>query len=255
VCYDSKAQPPIPVGEPTATRDEDLVLTAADGTQFAAYRAAPQTTPTAGIVILPDVRGLHQFYKDLAVRFAEQGVAAVALDYFGRSAGLTARNDDFEYRPHVMQLTFDAIQEDVAAALASLTEAAPGVPTFTVGFCMGGSLSYLMGTRDLPLTGVIGFYAGLSRDFAGAGTLMDRASDVHLPSLGLFGGADAHISADQVEAFDKALDSTGVPHEIVSYEGAPHSFFDHQAAEYATASADAWTRMLGFIASHAPAAA
>jgi len=245
----------MPVGEPSATRDEEVVLTSRDGTKVAAYLAAPRTAPTAGIVILPDVRGLHGFYKDLAVRFAEQGVAALALDYFGRSAGLSGRGDDFEWAPHVTQLTFDSFQEDLAAALDRLVAAAPGVPPFTVGFCMGGTLSYLTGTRALPLSGVIGFYAGLSRDFGGAGTLLDRATDVHLPSLGLFGGADAGIPADQVEALDKALDAGGAPHEIVSYEGAPHSFFDRRATEYATASADAWTRMLGFIAAHAPAAA
>jgi carboxymethylenebutenolidase len=38
-----------------------------------------------------------------------------------------------------------------------------------------------------------------------------------------------------------------VEHELVSYEGAPHSFFDRKQDEFADASADAWQRVLGFV--------
>src|SRR6185437_854845 len=91
VCYDLDARPPLPPVLGAAAGSQDLVLTAGDGTQFAAYAARAATPSGAGIVILPDVRGLHQFYKDLAVRFAEAGVDAVAVDYFGRTAGMTGR--------------------------------------------------------------------------------------------------------------------------------------------------------------------
>ena len=60
-----------------------------------------------GVVILPDVRGLYRFYEELALRFAERGYAAVAFDYFGRTAGAEKRDDDFEYMPHVRQTTRD----------------------------------------------------------------------------------------------------------------------------------------------------
>ena len=82
---------------------QDVVLTSADGTQFAAYIARPQASSGAGIVILPDVRGLFAFYKDLAERFASAGVEAIALDYFGRTAGLTPRGDDFDYMPPTLR--------------------------------------------------------------------------------------------------------------------------------------------------------
>jgi carboxymethylenebutenolidase len=61
------------------------------------------------------------------------------------------------------------------------------------------------------------------------------------------GGADQAISAADVAAFEEALTSTGVEHEIVTYDGAPHSFFDRKYEEFAEASADAWNRVLGFI--------
>ena len=65
--------------------------------------------------------------------------------------------------------------------------------------------------------------------------------------LGLFGGADTFIPAEQVEELNRHLDQNQVEHEIVFYPGAPHSFFDRSAAQFADASRDAWQRVLEFI--------
>src|SRR5215470_10831179 len=105
-----------------ATSGQSLVLTSQDGTQFAAYLARAEAPNGAGIVILPDVRGLFQFYKELAERFAVAGIEAIAIDYFGRTAGLTARDESFEYMPHVMQTQLGSIAQDVAAAVAHLRQ-------------------------------------------------------------------------------------------------------------------------------------
>ena len=74
--------------------------------------------------------------------------------------------------------------------------------------------------------------------------MIDRAPDTKVPVLGLFGGDDESIPPDQIQAFDAALP---VEHEIKVYEGAPHSFFDRRAEQYADESQDAWERILGFI--------
>jgi carboxymethylenebutenolidase len=227
---------------------EELVLTAADGNRFAAFLARPGNPTGAQIIIYPDVRGLHGFYKDLALRFAETGVRALAIDYFGRTAGLTPRDDSFEFMPHVQQLQISSFFADVQAALDYLRQGdGAAKSTFVVGFCMGGSLTLLSATQDFDFAGGIAFYAGMSRDFGGYGTALDHATEVKYPVLGLFGGADQGIPAAQVEELDARLDKAGVPHEIVSYPGAPHSFFDRKATEYADASADAWRRMLAWI--------
>jgi carboxymethylenebutenolidase len=68
-----------------------------------------------------------------------------------------------------------------------------------------------------------------------------------VPGVGLFGGADPKITAEHVEAFQKALDSGRIRNELVIYQGAPHSFFDRAVTEYARASQDAWTRVLAFV--------
>lgn len=248
MCYDDKARPPFPPDKGGEARGEDLTLTASGGNRFAAYLAEPLGSTRAQIVIFPDVRGLHGFYKDLALRFAENGVRALALDYFGRTAGLTPRDDSFEFMPHVQELRVPSFFSDVRAALSYLREGEGAErPTFVVGFCMGGSLTLLSATQDFGFAGVIPFYSGMSRDFAGYGTALDHATEVKYPVLGLFGGNDPGIPAEQVAALDARLDEAGVPHEIVSYPGAPHSFFDRKASEFAEESADAWRRILGWI--------
>ncbi|GAC1403065.1 MAG: dienelactone hydrolase family protein [Ktedonobacteraceae bacterium] len=250
MCYDDNARPPIPPGENSTARGEDIVLTAADGNRFSAFAAHPSKPTGSQVVIYPDVRGLHQFYKELALRFAEVGIAAVAMDYFGRTAGLTARNDSFEFWPHVQQLRLPTVFADAKASLAQLQSmTGSSDASFTVGFCLGGSLSLYTGTENMGLTGIIGFYAGLSRQMDEAkGTVLEAADKIRVPVLGLFGGNDPNIPADQIQALDEQLDKAGVQHSIITYPGAPHSFFDRKATEFVRESADAWQRILGFIA-------
>ena len=102
MCYEYSARPPLPPIAGGAAHGEDLVLTAADGNKFMAYMARSGNADGAQIVIYPDVRGLHPFYKDLAIRFAEVGVSALAVDYFGRTAGTGARDEKFEFSPSVV---------------------------------------------------------------------------------------------------------------------------------------------------------
>ena len=77
MCYDDNARPPVPEGATGAAHGKDLVLESADGNRFAAYLATPSVPASAQVLILPDIRGLHQFYKDLALRFAEIGFSYV----------------------------------------------------------------------------------------------------------------------------------------------------------------------------------
>jgi carboxymethylenebutenolidase len=224
------------------------VLESADGTRFAAFSAEPEEPSGNGVVILPDVRGLHRFYEELALRFAERGHAAIAIDYFGRSAGAAKRDDDFEYMPHVDRTTQEGIQADVRAAVERLRPQSPAI--FTVGFCFGGRNSWLAAGSGHGLAGAIGFYGrpGPARDGKPGPTA--RAADLDAPILALMGGADAGIPPEDVEAFERALGDAGVENEVVVYPGAPHSFFDRKQEEFASASEDAWGRVLAFIKLH-----
>jgi carboxymethylenebutenolidase len=246
VCFDRDSLPPIPVISGASVSHDQLVLEARDGNRLAAFAATPDEPSRTGVVILPDIRGLYRFYEELALRFAERGHAAVAIDYFGRTAGVSKRDDEFEYRPHVEQTTPAGVQADTAAGVAWLREAGSG-SIFTVGFCYGGRHSWLAAAAGHGLAGAIGFYGrpGLGSDGSPGPT--QRAGELRAPILGLMGGADAGIPVDEVRAFEQALADAGVEHEIEVYDGAPHSFFDRKHEEFADASADAWNRVLAFI--------
>ena len=249
MCFELDSRPPIPFIQGAAVSHEDLVLEAGDGNRLAAFAAAPEEPTAVGVVILPDVRGLYRFYEELALRFAERGIAAVAIDYFGRTAGFEKRGDDFEYMPHVDQTTPEGIRADVAAAVDQLRSR--GAQTvFSVGFCFGGRNSWLSAAGGHGLAGAVGFYGRPGQGRDGAPGPTDRAAAIDAPILALQAGDDQNITAEDNAAFDQALAAAGVEHEVVTYDGAPHSFFDRRQEDFAEASEDAWKRTLEFIERH-----
>ena len=249
MCFELDSSPPIPVISGAAVSHDELLLEATDGNRFAAFLATPEEPSDTGVVILPDVRGLYRFYEELALRFAERGYPALAYDYFGRTAGAEKRGDDFEYRPHVEAVSPDEIQHDVRAAVEYLRSL--GVrKVSTVGFCMGGRQSWLAAAAGHGLAGAIGFYGRPGEASDGTPGPMQVASQIEAPILALQAGADANITAEDNDAFESALGEAGVEHELVVYEGAPHSFFDRKQEEFAAASEDAWARVLDFLERH-----
>src|SRR6266850_1728407 len=245
MCFELDSVPPIPVIRGAAVSHEDLVLEAGDGNSFAAFAATPEEQGDVGVVILPDVRGLYRFYEELALRFAERGYNAVAFDYFGRTAGVSKRDADFDYPPHVAETKPGTVQEDVGACVRHL-RALESRAIFTVGFCFGGRNSWLAAASGHGLAGAIGFY-GFPTERGGVLGPAERAEDIECPILALQAGADQNITEVENAAFEAALREAGVEHEIVVYDGAPHSFFDRKQEEFADASADAWRRVLAFI--------
>ena len=247
MCFDDDSSPPVPVISGAAVSHEELVLDAADGNRFAAFAALPDEPSDTGIVILPDVRGLYRFYEELALRFAERGYPAIAFDYFGRTAGVAKRDDEFEYMPHVQAVKPSEIQADVAASVAWLREQG-ATRIFTVGFCMGGRHSWLSAAGGHGLAGAVGFYGRTGEGPDGSPGPIQRAPEMEGPILALQAGDDQNITAEDNAAFEEALRAAGVPHELVTYPGAPHSFFDRKQEDFQDASDDAWARVMAFVA-------
>ena len=230
MCFDLDSSPPVPPISGAAVSHEDLVLEAADGNRFAAFAATPDAPSNEGVVILPDVRGLYRFYEELALRFAERGIAATAFDYFGRTAGIAKRDDDFAYMDHVSRTDPATIQLDVAAA----RRLAPG-PRRQLD---------LHGRVLLRRPQLVAFHRRRPRSRRGRRLLrqpaargdwpgpINRAAELKGPILALQAGADQNITSEQNAAFDEALTAAGVEHEVVTYEGAPHSFFDRKQEQF-----------------------
>lgn len=245
MCHSDDSRPPLPPITGAASDQGDFELTAPDGNRFGAYFARAAEPTGAGMVILPDVRGLHHFYKELAQRFAETGIDAVAIDYFGRTAGIGDRSDAFDYQPHLGSVTPDTVRTDVAAAIAYLRSEEGGAvkSVFTVGFCFGGSISWNQSAAGHELNGCLGFYGRPVRS-------EPFISKMRSPLLLLVAGADAATTPEQSREFEQKLTAAGVPHEQHIYPGAPHSFFDRGSAQWKDASDDAWRRMLNFVKEH-----
>jgi len=244
MCYSNEARPPLPPIMGGSTDEGDLVLTATDGNRFRAYAARAATPIGAGVVVIPDPRGVHPFYKDLVRRFAQAGVDAVVIDYVDRTAGMSERPENFDLRAAIGQTKPEAIAADVAAGIAYLRSPA-GAPesVFTVGFCFGGAQSWRQSAAQPGLSGAIGFYGIPSR-------VREVIPQMRAPLLLLLAGNDQASTPADFAQFDRELTQAGVRHQMVVYEGAPHSFFDRTFEQYKDASADAWRQVLAFIKEH-----
>lgn len=250
MCHDTDGRPPIAPIAGGALDAASLTMRSADDTPFRAYRARPADPTGAGVLLLPDVRGLHPFYEELAQRFAEHGVDALAIDWFGRTAGTEPRDPEWEYMPHVEQATWAGLQADIRAGATALRDDPDAGlhALFVLGFCFGGRAAFLSATLGLDLAGVVGFYGSLAaQGRAGMPSPIDAAARIEAPVLGLFGGADPGIRASDIAAFDAALERAGVDHQVITYPNAPHAFFDRKAAQFSAESAAAWEEVQAFI--------
>lgn len=246
MCHEPGSIAPV-LGAGSPPRDQqDLTLRGDDGNVFNGFLAEPVAPNGQAVVILPDVRGLHDYYRQLAVSFAGAGIRALAIDYFGRTAGLGQRPDDFEWLPHVRALTPEGVASDVAAAVDFLRRdgASEVADVFTVGFCLGGGHSWRQAAVNPDISGAVGFYGRpqLAED------VVDR---MRAPLLLLVAGKDEHIPREESERFHQRLLAAGARSDMVVYDNAPHSFFDHAFDEFSAECEDAGSRVLRFMADNA----
>src|SRR5437667_3906703 len=118
MCVDNDSRPPITPIAGGSAGGKDFKLTASDGAKVMAYAARAARPTGAGMVVIPDVRGLHQYYRDLADRFAEVGVDAVAIDFFARTVTTEDRSDAFDFMAQVPQTKPDQLQADIATGVS-----------------------------------------------------------------------------------------------------------------------------------------
>lgn len=241
MCHDHDSRPPAPPRRGEVAERASLTLTASDGTRVAAAYAAPDGSPGAGVVVLPDIRGLHPYYVALAERFAEAGLAAVAIDWFGRTAGVPeegTRGEDFDWQEHIPRTTPEGIDADIVAAMAALRERhGADLPVVTVGFCFGGSHSWRQAGGQLGLAGCAGFYGRPSM-------VGEAAGRAHLPTVMVIAGADKATPVEDQLALAERMRAAGADVDAPVYDGAPHSFFDRAYGDWADACQDAWGHVL-----------
>jgi len=216
---------------------EMLRLSAADGHELGAYRAAPQGTPRGGVVVLQEIFGVNSHIRNVCDRFAAEGYVAIAPALFDRF------QRDFEsgYSPEdvavargfMASLDWEALIADTRAAVDRLLEETR--PVSIVGFCLGGSLAYAAAIRFGDLAAAIGYYGG--RVVAHADTKPLCPVMLH------FGETDHSIPLSDVETIRAKRPDI----EIYTYP-AGHGFnCDERSAYDAEQAAIAWKRTLGLL--------
>jgi carboxymethylenebutenolidase len=245
MCFETTARPPAPPRTGFLGGHERLTLRS--DTDYAATFARTTRAHAPGVVILPDVRGLHPYYEALAVALADAGVHALAIDVYGRTAGAEPRDEDFEWQPHRAAASDAGVRADVRATIDELRSRGASA-IYVLGFCFGGRAAFMTGTED-DVAGVVGFYGWPTRAEEGGSSPVDeaRAGRFRAPVLAIYGGADEKITPEDRQAFAEALTAAQVLHETVVYDDAPHSFFDRAMDEHRQACDDAWRLMLRFF--------
>ena len=228
MCFDRDSVPPIPPISGASVDRHDLVLEARDGNRLAAFAATPVEPSRVGIAILPDVRGLYGFYEELALRFAELGHTAVAIDYFGRTAGsrsgtTTSSTGRTSTRRRRRRPGTTPAPRSPGCATPEPRRSSPSASASAAG---------TRGSPPRPTTA----WPARSASTAGRGPVatgrpgpIQRAGELKAPILALMGGADQGIPLSDVTAFEHALAEAGVEHELVVYKGAPAQLLRPQA--------------------------
>jgi carboxymethylenebutenolidase len=225
------------------------------------YLAAPDGGGP-GVVIVHDVWGLYDHFRDVARRFAEEGFVALAVELY-RDLGSPKIEDPGTFMRGLSDP--DMIARIRLAARALLAHPANATKRVgVVGFCMGGMYA-LLASAELPdISAAVPFYGilshahGLLYDTSGLDPAkkpkapIDAASDLECPLLAFFGTDDTFIPIDDVRELERRLSASPQPTEVVVYEGAGHAFFNdtRPAAYRQEAAADAWQRTLSFLRTH-----
>ncbi len=201
-----------------AVKEEERTLSAGDGAALREFVALPATGFRRGaVLIIHDIWGYTDFYKDLARRITGHGRA--------------------------QQLSNERFLADMQTAVDDLHARGAG-KVACWGFCMGGRLAYVSAARVGGLAGAVAYYGHLQAE-PGRLSPLQLAGEIRVPILGIFGGADPGIPADQIAAFQAALKTDK---EIVTYPGAPHGFLRYGATEHKAAIDDALQRTYRFFA-------
>jgi carboxymethylenebutenolidase len=223
------------------------------GDKMNLYEVRPEGTPRGAVIVVQEAFGITEHIKDVCRRVAAEGYVAAAPHIFHRSGDPVIAYDKMEaVIPHVMSLSAEGLEADLDATLDHLSGAgfAAG-QTGIIGFCMGGSVSFMAGARRALGAAVTFYGGGITQGRFGIPPLVELAKDLQTPWLGLYGDLDQTIPLTEVEVLRKAAKAAKVPTEITRYADAGHGFHcDHRASYHEESSKDAWRRTVEWLNTH-----
>ena len=229
---------------------ETVGIAAADRS-IPAYLARPATEGEhPAVLVNSEIFGVHEWVKDVCRRLAKAGYVAIAPDFFVR-AGDPSKTEDMKVVIEIVKATpGDQVTSDTAATLKWLT-AQPYADMSRLGvtgFCWGGGATWLCCERFPAFRAGVAWYGPLKPGGYPRTAPIELVKDLKAPVLGLYGGLDKGISAQDVEDMRAAIKANGKRAEIIVYPNAQHGFLaDYRPSFNAEAAQDGWGRMLAFF--------
>jgi carboxymethylenebutenolidase len=239
-------------------KTEYVTLAVSDGSSMRAYVAHPEGTPRAALLVFQEAFGVNAHIRDVTERFAREGYLSISPELFHRTApGLEAGYTNFPaVMPHLQALTDAGLAADIEASYQWLKNGeAKDLSIGATGYCMGGRTS-IQAALTVPLQCAVSYYGGGIAPSPMFPNLLDRLKDLQAPTLFFWGGLDAHIGPDAVQAVTSTLDAAQKDYVNVVFSKADHGFFcDARASYNAVAAKQAWSLTLEFLKLHLAGAA
>ncbi|HTA66982.1 MAG TPA: dienelactone hydrolase family protein [Bryobacteraceae bacterium] len=231
----------------------EVAIPTGDG-EIPGYSAMPEKGKTFPVVlVVQEIFGVHEHIKDVCRRLAKAGYLAIAPDLYVRQGDVSKLQDIQEIRDKVVSKVPDSqVMSDLdsTANWAEKTGKGDLSRLAITGFCWGGRAVWLYAAHTNRVRSGAAWYGQLlhpANEFR-TKTALDVAGSLKFPVLGLYGGQDAGIPLEQVEAMRAALKAAASPSEIVVYPDAQHGFnADYRPSYNDAAAKDAWRRMLDWF--------
>ena len=199
--------------------------------------------PKGGVLVIHENRGLNDSIRAIAGRLAGSGYTALAIDLLSEEGGTGSFDDEFEAMAALGSVPESRLVADLKAGVTELRRRVPQKKVAAIGFCFGGGMTWrLLAAREARLAAAVPFYG----PFPDGGNLSGTKAAV----LGIYAGLDSRVNASRPAA-RAALQKAKLTHQIVTYPGVDHAFFNPTGSRHdPTAAAAAYKRMLSWFGKH-----
>jgi carboxymethylenebutenolidase len=192
------------------------------------------------VLVVHENRGLTDQIRSVASRLAASGYSALAIDLLSEEGGTSSFPDEGAAMAALYAVPTTRFVADMKAGVTELKRRLPGKKTAAMGFCFGGGMVWtLLAAKEPRLAAAAPFYG----PFPEGSSLKGSRAAV----LGIYGALDARVNASRPAA-DAALRAAGLPHQLVTFPGVDHAFFNDSGPRYDRAAADAaYKRVLAWF--------
>jgi carboxymethylenebutenolidase len=201
---------------------------------------APARKPRGGVLVIHENRGLTDSIRTVAGRLAASGYSSLAIDLLSEEGGTKSFADEFEAMAALGAAPPSRFVADMKAGVTELRRRLPGKRVAATGFCFGGGMTWLLlASKERRLAAAVPFYG----PFPENGNLSGARAAV----LGIYAELDSRVNASRAAA-RAALRRAGLKHQIVTFPGVDHAFFNPTGSRYdAAAAAAAYRRMVAWF--------